>query len=253
MINSNQVNFHGKTFHHSLKKAINPWSDKHSLHIKSWRPTCTWSIHLNIVGPLAILLSLWDRNPTNWMLDTRKIMNGMEYTFVRPHYAQPAFIQLDSVFVVFFPTDLARLCVLTAHILAIAKTSERSRWKVVPAFHCKSFALKDILIANEPWIVMCCSFTRDRHRRMPPNHHHQNFVINTMPMEPISRTYQYRKVMKPMLERKRRARINKCLDELKELMTGALQSVGVKGLFCDKFIWFFVCVKWFLWDLWWFF
>ncbi|KAL5277254.1 hypothetical protein ACFFRR_002465 [Megaselia abdita] len=71
---------------------------------------------------------------------------------------------------------------------------------------------------------MCCSFGRDL--TMPPNHHHQNFVINTMPMEPISRTYQYRKVMKPMLERKRRARINKCLDELKELMTGALQSEG---------------------------
>ncbi|XP_034246833.1 enhancer of split mbeta protein-like [Thrips palmi] len=44
--------------------------------------------------------------------------------------------------------------------------------------------------------------------------------------EPISRTYQYRKVMKPMLERKRRARINRCLDELKELMVGALASEG---------------------------
>ncbi|XP_055599045.1 enhancer of split mgamma protein-like [Uranotaenia lowii] len=45
-------------------------------------------------------------------------------------------------------------------------------------------------------------------------------------MEPLSRTYQYRKVMKPMLERKRRARINRCLDELKELMVSALQSEG---------------------------
>lgn len=44
--------------------------------------------------------------------------------------------------------------------------------------------------------------------------------------EPVSRTYQYRKVMKPMLERKRRARINRCLDELKELMVSALQSEG---------------------------
>lgn len=33
-------------------------------------------------------------------------------------------------------------------------------------------------------------------------------------------------VMKPMLERKRRARINRCLDELKELMVAALQSEG---------------------------
>lgn len=45
-------------------------------------------------------------------------------------------------------------------------------------------------------------------------------------LEPLSRTYQYRKVMKPMLERKRRARINRCLDELKELMVSALQSEG---------------------------
>ncbi|RZF41985.1 hypothetical protein LSTR_LSTR015004, partial [Laodelphax striatellus] len=33
-------------------------------------------------------------------------------------------------------------------------------------------------------------------------------------------------VMKPMLERKRRARINRCLDELKELMVSALQAEG---------------------------
>ena len=42
----------------------------------------------------------------------------------------------------------------------------------------------------------------------------------------MSRTHQYRKVMKPMLERKRRARINKCLDELKDLMVFALQTEG---------------------------
>lgn len=48
----------------------------------------------------------------------------------------------------------------------------------------------------------------------------------TTVIEPVSRTYQYRKVMKPMLERKRRARINRCLDELKELMVTALQSEG---------------------------
>ncbi|KAH8409093.1 hypothetical protein KR009_006822 [Drosophila setifemur] len=34
----------------------------------------------------------------------------------------------------------------------------------------------------------------------------------------MSRTHQYRKVMKPLLERKRRARINRCLDELKHLI-----------------------------------
>jgi hairy-and-enhancer-of-split protein len=44
--------------------------------------------------------------------------------------------------------------------------------------------------------------------------------------QPMSRTYQYRKVMKPLLERKRRARINRCLDELKELMVSCLQNEG---------------------------
>lgn len=58
--------------------------------------------------------------------------------------------------------------------------------------------------------------------------------------EPVSRTYQYRKVMKPMLERKRRARINRCLDELKELMTNALQTVIIQFIqpiqICIKFV-----------------
>merc|ERR1712026_151931 len=44
--------------------------------------------------------------------------------------------------------------------------------------------------------------------------------------EPMSRTFQYRKVVKPLIERKRRARINSCLDELKDLMMFALQSEG---------------------------
>lgn len=43
---------------------------------------------------------------------------------------------------------------------------------------------------------------------------------------PMSRTHQYRKVMKPLLERKRRARINKSLDNLKDLMVFAMQSEG---------------------------
>merc|ERR1711923_455244 len=44
--------------------------------------------------------------------------------------------------------------------------------------------------------------------------------------EPMSRTDQYRKVMKPLIERKRRARINACLDELKDLMVFTMQSEG---------------------------
>ena len=53
--------------------------------------------------------------------------------------------------------------------------------------------------------------------------HHDVIDVNEVPM---SRTHQYRKVMKPLLERKRRARINRCLDELKDLMVLALQMEG---------------------------
>ena len=49
---------------------------------------------------------------------------------------------------------------------------------------------------------------------------------NTSDEAPMSRTTQYRKVMKPLLERKRRARINKCLDNLKDIMVNALQAEG---------------------------
>merc|ERR1711992_365999 len=52
-------------------------------------------------------------------------------------------------------------------------------------------------------------------------------VIKQEPVdEPLSRTEEYRKVVKPLIERKRRARINSCLDELKDLMMFALQSEG---------------------------
>ncbi|KAH8385905.1 hypothetical protein KR200_006276, partial [Drosophila serrata] len=50
--------------------------------------------------------------------------------------------------------------------------------------------------------------------------------MSSLQMSEMSKTYQYRKVMKPMLERKRRARINKCLDELKDLMVATLESEG---------------------------
>ena len=50
--------------------------------------------------------------------------------------------------------------------------------------------------------------------------------INSSEEAPMSRTHQYRKVMKPLLERKRRARINKCLDNLKDIMVNTLQSEG---------------------------
>ncbi len=55
-----------------------------------------------------------------------------------------------------------------------------------------------------------------------------NTIYDSNPLDeaPMSRTHQYRKVMKPLLERKRRARINKCLDDLKDLMVFAMQSEG---------------------------
>ena len=52
--------------------------------------------------------------------------------------------------------------------------------------------------------------------------------------EPISRSLEYRKVMKPLLERKRRARINKCLDELKELMMSVLVDDGENSSKLEK-------------------
>ncbi|XP_060522219.1 enhancer of split m7 protein-like [Cylas formicarius] len=51
---------------------------------------------------------------------------------------------------------------------------------------------------------------------------------------PMSRTMQYRKVMKPLLERKRRARINRCLEELKELMIAALVTEGENAAKLEK-------------------
>jgi hairy-and-enhancer-of-split protein len=51
-------------------------------------------------------------------------------------------------------------------------------------------------------------------------------VVGIDDTPPLSRTHQYRKVMKPLLERKRRARINGYLDELKDLMVTALQAEG---------------------------
>ena len=45
-------------------------------------------------------------------------------------------------------------------------------------------------------------------------------------MSEMSKTYQYRKVMKPMLERKRRARMNLYLDELKDLIVDGMEAEG---------------------------
>ena len=64
----------------------------------------------------------------------------------------------------------------------------------------------------------------------PPRYSNYNSgdidVVTTEETPPMSRTHQYRKVMKPLLERKRRARINSYLDELKDLMVSALQAEG---------------------------
>ncbi|KDR23064.1 enhancer of split mgamma protein-like [Zootermopsis nevadensis] len=66
----------------------------------------------------------------------------------------------------------------------------------------------------------------DHHHHHHHHHHHLNFEAHDYHVPPISRTIQYKKVTKPLLERKRRARINKCLDELKDLMVGALEAEG---------------------------
>ena len=67
-----------------------------------------------------------------------------------------------------------------------------------------------------------------RQRQQQQQQHPQPRVskMSNGDVQTMSRTHQYRKVMKPLLERKRRARINKCLDELKDLMVSALQTEG---------------------------
>ncbi|CAL4250113.1 unnamed protein product, partial [Meganyctiphanes norvegica] len=47
--------------------------------------------------------------------------------------------------------------------------------------------------------------------------------------EAVSRSFQYRRVVKPQLERQRRARVSKCLDALKDLMAEALQDSSSSG------------------------
>ena len=51
-------------------------------------------------------------------------------------------------------------------------------------------------------------------------------VIKIEEEQQMTRTEEYRKVVKPLIEKKRRARINTCLDELKDLMVFAMQSEG---------------------------
>ena len=57
--------------------------------------------------------------------------------------------------------------------------------------------------------------------QLQQHHHHDSTTVPTM-----SRTHQYRKVMKPLLERKRRARINKYLDEMKDIMMATFEAEG---------------------------
>merc|ERR1712062_85581 len=58
------------------------------------------------------------------------------------------------------------------------------------------------------------------------NHKMAPVMVTGYEEEAMSKTHNYRKVVKPLIERKRRARINSCLDELKDLMVFALQSEG---------------------------
>ena len=57
---------------------------------------------------------------------------------------------------------------------------------------------------------------------------------------PLSRTHTYKKITKPLLERKRRARINKCLDELKDIMTGNHQHKKTCKISCNFYPNYFV-------------
>ena len=64
------------------------------------------------------------------------------------------------------------------------------------------------------------------HSHQQPKEDDDIDVVGGVDPAPMSRTHKYRKFMKPLLERKRRARINSYLDELKDLMVEALQAEG---------------------------
>ena len=56
-------------------------------------------------------------------------------------------------------------------------------------------------------------------RYCPPAAQHEGCRGGQESEAPVSKTYTYKKITKPLLERKRRARINACLDERKDIMT----------------------------------
>ncbi|KAF0296511.1 Enhancer of split mgamma protein [Amphibalanus amphitrite] len=46
---------------------------------------------------------------------------------------------------------------------------------------------------------------------------------------PPSRTHEYKKLMKPLMERKRRARMNLCIEEIRDLISGQLSGPGPRA------------------------
>ncbi|TRY79159.1 hypothetical protein TCAL_08338 [Tigriopus californicus] len=86
-------------------------------------------------------------------------------------------------------------------------------------------------LAHSAGVLNTPPVTPEQHQRLV-NPQHRSLISSSGSSSssggdtPMSRTNQYKKIMKPLLERKRRARINKCLDELKDIMTVALQAQG---------------------------
>ena len=70
-----------------------------------------------------------------------------------------------------------------------------------------SITAENILVRSSESIIVEKKLS---YKRMLRPHHIEG---DTDP--PVSKTMQYKKITKPLLERKRRARINACLDELK--------------------------------------
>ena len=93
----------------------------------------------------------------------------------------------------------------------------------------RSFA-RNIVFLLSDWHTNCASIN-DRKQNLDWKKTYIDMteinMVPTIPPQieepPMSRTHQYRKVMKPLLERKRRARINKCLDDIKDLLIDSLQ------------------------------
>lgn len=93
------------------------------------------------------------------------------------------------------------------------------RWRIQQhIYYTQSYFDMPSLYMNVSVFICVAPFSR-KNRKSPQNFRDLYRLMGIT-------IFFYFQIMKPLLERKRRARINKCLDELKDIMTAALTSQG---------------------------